>query len=43
MQDLDLIFFVHRLTQILLRASRYGVTRSSPYLGVVCAARGGSD
>ena len=43
MQDRCFIFLVHRLTRIRLRASRYGVTRSSPYLGVGCATRGGFD
>ena len=41
MQDRDVIFPVHRLGRIRLRATRYGVTRTSPYLGVACAARRG--
>ena len=33
MQNREFIFFVHRLARIRLRATRYGATRTSPYLG----------
>ena len=43
MQDRCFISLVHRLGRIRLRASLYCAIRTSPYLGIVCAACGAQN